>query len=75
MVSVGFLKSVISRVCSPHLEVYSIGPKDISVKRFAHFIYWWFPPASSMITECTILTDREKVMLKFTCHLKKRSLK
>lgn len=42
-------------LCGPDLEVCSIGPKHVTVKRFAHFIYWRLPPASGVITKRTVL--------------------
>ena len=45
-------------VCSPDLEVRSVGPEHIAVKRFAHFIYRRLPPASSVITKRAVLTGR-----------------
>lgn len=56
----GKLPFILHEIYSPHLEVCSIGPKHIAVKRFAHFIYGRFPPASGVITKRTVLTGRER---------------
>lgn len=47
-------------LCGPDLEVCRVSSKHVTVKRFAHFIYWWFPPASSVITKCTVLRPRRR---------------